>query len=133
MAQSVGLQCVVAALVIWGGGVGVVSATERRTIDLRQGNNLKIIFDAGLRPWRTRGLEDSSCGVFHEEPLTIVLPSGEQIEIDIERAHFTVLAGNALNAADFFGVTEPVSRAVERVRSICGAVGLSDEGLAHCE
>jgi len=104
-------------------------ASERHVIDLRQGDNLKIIFDAGLRPWRTRALEKRECGIAHEELVSLILPNGEQVELDVGRASFDVLQGNQLSEAAFFGVTESTPHAVRRVKEICRAARLSDEGL----
>ncbi len=108
---------------------GQASSEERHSVDLRHSDNLKAIFDAGLRPVRVARLEDEKCDLTSEASLSIILPNERQVEIDVERASFEVLEGNALGEADFFGVTESVPRAVERVKAICRAAGLSDAGL----
>jgi len=103
--------------------------SKLHTIDLRRGNNLGMIFDAGLRPWRSRGAENRGLDMAQEEDLTIILPNETHFELEIARASFTVLVGNTLQEANLFGRSESVPGAVQRIRSICAATGFSDDGL----
>ncbi|MBI1817518.1 MAG: hypothetical protein HYR72_21290 [Deltaproteobacteria bacterium] len=103
-------------------------APSPHTVDFSQSDNLKAVFDAGLRPWRLAGLEKRNCDL-GEENLNITLPNGRQFAIDIVSASIRVLDGNALSSVALFGTTEPVPKAVQRVREICRAAGLSDKDL----
>ncbi len=123
---------VAAVLALFASGtVGAALKSEggpRYLVDFGKSENLKVLFDAGLRPWRTLGLESAECEIGREQ-LTIRLPGGDEFEMDIERASFDIVEGNAIVSARFFGIDEPVPRAVDRVKRICTAMGLSAEGL----
>jgi hypothetical protein len=104
------------------------------TIDLRQGNNLKMIFDGGLRPYRLQGLESQSC-VFDEAALTVILPNTSSFQFHANRASIHVLAENEIDVIDLFGEDTTVPEAANLVREICTAWKLPttglDESIAH--
>ncbi len=125
MCQFSRLVIVVIAVTVRAVAAGGV---ERTAIDLRQGGDLKLLFDAGLRPKRIPGLERSKVQVGPVR-LRIVLPDGRSFDIDIGRGEFGVIPGNLLYLAELFGVTEPVPQAIERARAICGSANISDLGL----
>ena len=98
------------------------------TIDLRQGTNLKMIFDGGLRPYRLQGLE-SRCCVFGETSLTVILPHASPFEFKTDRASIDVLAGNEIDSIDLFGENTTVPEAVALTKQICKAWGIPPTGL----
>lgn|SRR5882724_4642918 len=118
----------VIVLIAVGVGAVAVRGAERTAIDLRRGDNLKLLFDAGLRPTRIPGLEKSKIQIGPTQ-LRIILPDGRNFDVDVERGEFGVIPGNLLYLAELFGVTEPVPRAIERARAICGTANISDAGL----
>ena len=71
-------------------------------IDFRKGADLKTLFDGGLRPWRTPGLdrthlEVGACNI------VLILATGEKLRIAVENGTFTILEGNRLAACELFG------------------------------
>lgn len=119
---------VVVSVLLAGAAIAAPAGDARYLIDFSESDNLKVLFDAGLRPSRVLGLESQECEIGTAR-LAIRLPGSPEFDIDIERASFDILRGNAIASARFFGVDEPVPLAVERVKRICAAMGLSTEGL----
>jgi hypothetical protein len=106
--------------------LNALAGDGRFTIDLRQGDNLKVIFDAGLRPWRTPELESISCEVGPTN-LTVILPTGETFDTSVEMASFRVFEGNVLSHADFIGKVVNLQDAATSTRKICAALKIPTE------
>jgi hypothetical protein len=79
---------------------GRADSRERHVIDFSQSDNLKVWFDARLRPLRIPGLESADCDI-DEALLTIRLPGGRGFDLDVQRASFSILEGNAIESARF--------------------------------
>jgi hypothetical protein len=97
-------------------------------IDLRQGDNLKMIFDGGLRPYRLQGLE-SSCCVFDKASLTVILPNAAPFTFKVDRASIQVLDGNEIVSIDLFGPNTSVPEAENLTKTICTAWNVPATGL----
>jgi hypothetical protein len=98
------------------------------TIDFRQGANLKMIFDGGLRPYRLQGLE-SRCCVFDNAVLSIILPNCSPVTFPANSASIDVLAGNEIDSMDLFGEYMDVRQAVALTDVVCNAWHLPTTGL----
>jgi hypothetical protein len=98
------------------------------TIDLRQRDNLKMIFDGGLRPFRLQGLE-SQCCVFDKATVTVIVPRGSPFTMKVDRADIHVLANNQIDSIDLFGLDTSVPEAVALTKAICGAWNVPTTGL----
>lgn len=97
-------------------------------IDLRQGDNLKLIFDGGLRPYRLQGLE-SSCCVIDKASLTVIVPHASPFKFKVDRSSIQLLDGNEIASIDLFGLNTSVPEAVSLTRTICGAWNVPTTGL----
>jgi hypothetical protein len=97
-------------------------------IDLREGDNLKMIFDGGLHPYRLQGLE-SSCCVFDKATVTVIVPHASPFTIKVDRASIQLLDGNQIASIDLFGLNTSVPEAVSLTKNICGAWNVSTTGL----
>jgi hypothetical protein len=97
-------------------------------IDLRQGDNLKMIFDGGLRPYRLQGLE-SNCCVFEKATLTVIVPNASPFTFKVDRASIQVLDGNEIASIDLFGLNTSVPEGVALTKTICGAWNVPTTGL----
>jgi ABC-type proline/glycine betaine transport system permease subunit len=97
-------------------------------IDLRRGDNLKMIFDGGLRPYRLQGLE-SSCCVVDRATVTVIVPRTSPFTIKVDRASIDVLDGNQIASIDLFGLNTSVPEAVTLTKTICGAWNVPTTGL----
>jgi hypothetical protein len=98
------------------------------TIDLRQGDNLKMIFDGGLRPYRLQGLETSCC-VLDKSTLTVILPNASPFALKVRGADIHLLDGNQIVSIDLFGLNTSVTEAVSLTKNICGAWNTAATGL----
>lgn len=98
------------------------------TVDFRQGGNLKMIFDGGLRPYRLQGLETDCC-VFGKASLTVIVPHGSPFKFAVDRASIQVLDGNEIESIDLFGLNTSVPEAVALTKRICQAWNVPTTGL----
>jgi len=115
-------------------GWGTLYAGGRSVLDFRSSHNLKVVFDAGLRPWRVKGLENDTCRIAGRTPadvapLEIVLPGGERFDYAIQSADFSVWEGNDVERIDFIGAELDVTEAAGVAKRICTVMGLSRAGL----
>ena len=92
-------------------------------IDFRKGDDLKILFDGGLRPWRVPGLGRSHLEVGPDN-IAVVLPTGETLRLAVERATFTVVEGNKLAGCELYGLRSSVNEAVSLTKTFCGSVSI---------
>jgi hypothetical protein len=97
-------------------------------IDLSKGDNLKMIFDGGLRPYRLQGLE-SDCCVFDKATLTVIVPNADPVTFKVDRASIQLLDQNQISSIDLFGLNTSVPEAVALTKSICQAWHLPTTGL----
>jgi|GEM_PF-2893517 len=97
-------------------------------IDLRKGDDLKVLFDGGVRPWRTPGLDRTHLEVGSSN-FVLILSTGENFSLPVERGTFNVLEGNKLSACELFGQPTRVEEAIALTKKICSAVGVPVSGL----
>jgi hypothetical protein len=90
------------------------------TIDFRQGANLKMIFDGGLRPYRLQGLESNTC-VFDKAVVTVIFPDTAPVTFQAQSASMDLLAGNEIYGLDLFGEYMEVPQAVALAKAICSS------------
>lgn len=106
-------------------GFVVGSARAESPIDFSTSDNLKAVYDAGFRPWRTTM---DSCTVT-DKNISVILPGNAQFSLPSEIATFSVLAENRLSSADFIGQVMSTDDAIAKVREICSAVEMPVNGL----
>lgn len=122
---------VVLGLSVWMGLRTVSSASNGEVnykLDLRNGHNLKVVFDAGLRPKRNARIDNWLCEILNV-PVDVILPGGGQFSMDVSVGFLSVLAGNEIRTIELAGRPEPLQDAVSRVREICRAAGIPSEGF----
>src|SRR2546428_11109810 len=75
----------------------VTTMKAEYVLDFRKGDDLKVIYDSGLRPWRD-GFDECTIGGSPEltEDLFIILPTGETFAYSTYLAHLKVLQDNKL-------------------------------------
>jgi hypothetical protein len=101
------------------------SAAERVTLDFSVSDNLKMVYDAGLRPWR---VTLSGCAI-EETSLQIVLPQSRPFLLDVSFGDFDVYADYSFSVVGFATKRMSVDDAVAKVREIAQAVGINTAGL----
>jgi hypothetical protein len=104
------------------------SADKTYMVDLSQSDNLKAFFDAGLRPWRLPGLENSDC-ILQNDNLRIILPGSISFNLQTELVNISVLAGNQLDRLDITCASKPFHDAANDIRKICQDLQISTNGL----
>lgn len=98
------------------------------TIDFTSGHNLRVVYEAGLRPWRTNPAERFTLMV-DQERLGITLPQAKRFEMEVEHASFRLLDENELGSADFTSQPMTVEQGQELTKEICEALDVSTDGL----
>jgi len=109
-------------------GTYALSALDGRAegpIDFRSSDNLKAVYDAGFRPWRSTML---TCNVT-DKNISIVLPEDAQFSLLSEVATFSVLANDQLGRVDLTGEVMSTDEAVAKINEICNNLRLPAEGL----
>lgn len=71
------------------------------TIDFSKGTNLKVIYEAGLRPWRVRSDERTSLKITNEH-VAVIAPSGRSFAMDVQITNISVLEENELRRVRFY-------------------------------
>jgi hypothetical protein len=95
---------------------------EQHTVDFSKSDDLKDIFDAGLRPRQYLGLP-GGCELQHEN-LKILLPKNTNFDIEIDNAEISVLAGNEIASMDFNCDPQPIAQATAKARKLCQQLGI---------
>ncbi len=124
--------------------------TEKFTLDFRSGHNLKLVYDAGVRPWR-EGPEEynffaSNCGVGNpgletgDQELnywTILLPGGEKFSFATSFVEFQILEDYDIARIDFRGTVRNARDAANIAKNICAAMNIpiadSAESMVHSQ
>jgi hypothetical protein len=106
------------------GFVGAAAATEK-PIDFTRSDNLKTVYDAGFRPWRSTMF---SCTVT-DKNISVVLPEDAQISLPAQIATFSVLARDQMSRVDIISEVMPTDGGVAKTHEICDALGISTIGL----
>jgi hypothetical protein len=98
-------------------------SSEQHTVDFSKSDNLKAIFDAGLRPRQYLGLP-GGCEL-HNENLKIILPENCSFDLEIESAEIYALAGNQIARIDFECGLKPIAQATANAKKICEQFGIN--------
>lgn len=117
------------ALLIFIAVLGLVGmkAQAENPIDLSTSDNLKAVYDAGFRPWRSTL---HSCTVT-DKNISVILSENAQFSLSTQIATFSVLPGDQLSSADFISEVMSTDEAVAKIHEICSALGLPFDGLAQ--
>ena len=97
-------------------------------IDLRKGDDLKMLYDGGLRPWHVLGMERSNLDSGPDN-MIVILPTGESFHLQVENASFTVVGGGKLVSCNLMGKQTSVEMAGAQTKAICNSLKLSTSGL----
>jgi len=103
----------------------VLNGRAENPIDLRSSDNLKVVYDAGFRPWRSTML---TCDVT-DKSISVITPGGAQFQLPTEIATFSVLANDQLDSINLIGEVMSLEETVTKTREICEALGISTKGL----
>jgi hypothetical protein len=112
--------------------------TERFTLDFRNGHNLTILYDAGVRPWKNPNHPHPDLDYLYlvgnpgfdtnDQELnywTVVLPGGEQFSIATSYVVITVLEDFDIARIDFRGTVKGAQEAADITMNICAAMKIS--------
>jgi hypothetical protein len=101
-------------------------------LDFQKGHNLKLVYDAGLRPWKET---NSTCmvggnGVKDITHWKIVLPSGESFDYASNMASFEVMEDFDIGRIDFSGVDDTsIQDAAVMTKAICASLNIPTTGF----
>ena len=112
--------------------------TETFTLDFRSGHNLKLVYDAGVRPWKephdpypqfayechvgNPGLETDDQEL---NSWTILLPGGEQFSIATSWVKFQILEDFDIGRIDFRGTVRDARDAAVVAKRVCTAMNIA--------
>ena len=97
-------------------------------IDFQKGDDLKVVFDGGVRPWRVQGLERSHLE-FGSADAEIALPTGETFRFPANRGTLQVIEGNKLVSCTLFGKEIPLAEGVALAKAVCNSLSIPTTGL----
>jgi hypothetical protein len=103
---------------------------QKGTIDLRGNVDLKMLFDGGLRPTQTPGLETDNCQVDNLHA-TIIFPGNRTVTMLVDRALFGVDKHKKLESIDFYGPFQPINEAINQAESIARILSLNQGNLEN--
>jgi len=98
------------------------------TVDFRQTDNLKAIFDAGIRPTRVLGLESEDCE-FGKERLRFLLPGNLDFSVDSESCDVSVLAENKIVSIALYAPQMKLAEGIEYTRKVATELGMDTKDL----
>ena len=119
-----------ACLSVWCGvlqGLGALAA-DRLKLSLSKEADLKEVFDAGLRPWRVSGLENTTCDIGRCS-LSISVVGRGPFDFEVQRGTIDLLQDNVISRIKLTGRSEPIPMAVARIKEICRITEMSSAGL----
>lgn len=119
-------RCLIAAILAT---AAVCSECEANvTLDLQRSADLKALFDGGLRPTLTPGLERSQVQA-GPDTITVVLPSGKMATTDVANSSFDVLADQRLSSAALFGKEQSIRESADTLRKLCHDLEIPTAGF----
>ena len=87
-----------------------------------------MVFDGGLRPTQTPGLESGSCQVENVK-VNIIFPGNQVTTFLVERGIFHVDANQNLTSIQFYGPFQPLNDAINEAEAISQVLSLNPDGL----
>jgi hypothetical protein len=127
------MRHIVVAFVMLFASLVAALADDEYTLNFQKGHNLKLIYDAGLRPWKTT---NSTCmvggnGMKDITHWKIILPDSDSFDYSSNMASFEVLEDFDLARIDFSGVDDmPIQDAAAMTKAICLAMKIPTTGLS---
>lgn len=79
-------------------------------IDLQKGDDLKMLFDGGVRPWHMPGFERSILG-FSPGRYEITVSESESFSLPVVQGSVSVVEGNKLVTLELYGQNTTVAEA----------------------
>lgn len=113
-------------------GRSVKADSPFHTLDFQKSHDLKLVYDAGLRPWKVTG---STCMVGGDgmKDITnweIILPNGQSFRYSSNMASFEIMEDDSIGRIDFSGVDDtPISDATAMTKAICASLSIPADGL----
>jgi hypothetical protein len=104
------------------------NSPRQYTVDFSKTDNLKAVFDAGLRPWRLLGLENSVC-MLGKENLKIVMSGNANFTLKANMVSMEVLEGNHLYSVDLNTAPMTIDAAADVARDVCKGLNIDSKGL----
>src|SRR5258708_738839 len=98
------------------------ASPSQYTVDFSKSDNLKAVFDAGLRPWRYPG-ELGRCEL-GKENITVILSGNVNFPISIDFAQIHVLDQNQISEIDLTTDFIEFPQAARQIHNLCQAVGI---------
>ena len=89
-----------------------------------------MVFDGGLRPTQTPGLETDSCQIENVR-VKIILSEKREVTMLVERGDFGVAANGKITAFDLYGPFEGIDEAVSKAERICQVLSLNPGNLVY--
>jgi hypothetical protein len=93
------------------------------TIDFSKSTNLKVVYDAGLRPWRVRSDEISNLHIT-DQSVRVIAPNGGAFTMSVQIGDFGILAENKLSKADFISHPTSLQEALTQAKDAAKALGI---------
>lgn len=93
------------------------------TIDFSKSTNLKVVYDAGLRPWRVRPDEISNLHIT-DQSVRVIAPNGAAFTMSVQIGNFGILAENQLSKADFISQPTSLEEALRQAKNVAKALGI---------
>lgn len=106
-------------------GCAVTNTRGENPIDFSSSDNLKAVYDAGFRPWRSTMF---SC-IVTDKTVSVILPENTQFSLPAQVATFSVLAGDQMSRIELDGEVMSTGEAIAKLREICSALNLPATGF----
>jgi hypothetical protein len=113
-------------------GTSAQAGSPFYTLDFQKNHDLKVVYNAGLRPWK---VTNSTCMVGGDgmKDITnweIILPNGQSFRYSSNMASFEIMEDDSIGRIDFGGVDDtPISDATMMTKAICASLNIPTDGL----
>lgn len=124
------LYILLLSFILCGTALQSIDYRDEGTIDLTGNIDLKMVFDGGLRPTQTPGLETDSCQIENVR-VKIIFSEKREVTMLVERGDFGVAANGKIAAFDLYGPFEGIDEAVSKAERICQVLSLNPGNLVY--
>lgn len=118
----------IGSLVFSGLAIAPIAKSQTYVLDFSDKDTFDVVFESGLRPKRTKGLESFAAEV-HDVQVELVFGQGERYYIDAEMAKFYVKKDDLLGGVGLISPKLTVDEARELASPIVEKLGGSVDGL----
>jgi hypothetical protein len=106
-------------------GCAMTNTRAESPIDFSSSDNLKAVYDAGFRPWRSTMF---SC-IVTDKTVSVILPENAQFSLPAQVATFSVLAGDQMSRIELDGEVMSTDEAIAKLRELCSVLNLPTTGF----